>query len=1044
MKQKKYWTSEADLRQDPEYQKQQLKEFETDPIEDLLKENGSKPSRRDFLKVMGFSLSASAVLAACTKTPVKYALPYTNKPVDVTPGVANYYASTFFDGSEYSSILVKVREGRPIFIEGNPDSSITQGGLGARGNAAVLDLYDNFRLEKPMVDGNAANYDEATKKLGAILKNANGIRLVTGSILSPSTLQLIGEFADEYKGFQHVTYDADSASGIIVAHGEAFGRKALPRFRFDKAQMIVGINADFLGTWLSPVEYTKQYVANRTPSKGSVKMSRHVQLESTFTLTGAKADQRIPVKTSMEGAHVLALYNAVAAKAGQATFDGGKELPAKYENKLADELWASRGQALVVCGSNDANVQRLVIGINQMLGSYGTTIDNNADSLLRQGVEADFAQLIKDMESGSVDAVLFYDCNPVYNYANSAKLEAALKKVKTRVALVVSENETSKACNYLLPAAHWLESWGDAMPYKGFYSLQQPTIQNMYKGRQLQDLLLAWMGSDKSYRDYLQTYWKSQVFKTQNEIGSADKFWVAALEKGVYELGKPLTNGQAVVQEEKEEKKEETQDAAVVAAPVATPKAEEKKEAQAEAPAGLREVAEKVAADYRGQSGNIDLVLYQKVSIGTGVLANVPWLQEMPDPLTRATWDNYVLVSPKMAKDKGLESGDVVKVSAGNYSVTLPVLVQFGQQNETIAIAVGYGRTVVGKGGYKIGQNAWSAFMVKGDSRLNFRAGATLSKTDETYPLALSQTSLTAMERPIIRETTLKEFAEYTDELQKDRNILKSHLVNLYPTHDRPGHNWGMAVDLNKCTGCGACVIACQAENNIPVVGKEEVMRRRNLHWIRIDRYYGVQEGAESNAEKEVPGENPDVVFQPMMCQHCDNAPCENVCPVLATVHSSEGLNQQAYNRCFGTRYCANNCPYKVRRFNWLDYTNPENFQYNPIDNLGRMVLNPDVTVRARGVMEKCSFCVQRLQAGKLAAKMGERKLTDADVQTACAKSCPAGAIIFGDLNDKESAISKYYEDERTYFALEELKVLPSVAYKVVVRNRDEEKTAKA
>ncbi|MCE3007031.1 MAG: TAT-variant-translocated molybdopterin oxidoreductase [Bacteroidetes bacterium] len=1011
MKQKKYWTSEADLNLDPAEKKQQQKEFAVDPIEEMLQENG-RSSRRDFLKVMGFSIGASAVLAACSKSPVKYALPYTNKPAEVTPGVPNYYASTFFDGSEYSSVLVKVREGRPIFIEGNPDSSITQGSLGARGNAAVLDLYDGHRIQRPQTVTGAAGWDEADKLLKERFKDLSkqeaGVRLVTGSILSPSTLQLIAEFGSKQGNFKHISYDADSASGIILAHERHYGQRMLPRFRFDKAEMIVGINADFLGTWISPIEFTRQYVQHRTPSKDNVKMSRHVQIESTMTLTGANADQRLPIKPSMEGAHVLALHDALAALAGRTAYGGGQQLPGKYEEKLAAELWAQRAKALVVCGSNDAAVQQLVIAINQMLGSYGTTIDASSPSYLRQGVDTDFQALIQEMEQGKVGAVLFYDCNPAYTYAFPAQFASALKKVKTRVALTASENETSALCTYKLPTPHWLESWGDAQPYKGYYSLQQPTIPRLYDSRSFQDVLLTWMDSDKDYLAYLQNFWKSQLFYGQAEGLSADQFWVKSLEKGVFE------------------------------------QPNEKPATLTAVDADLAPVAAQVAADYAGKKGSLDVYLYRKIGIGAGVLANVPWLQELPDPITKATWDNYVAVSPKMASDKGLKTGDIVKLEVGRLAVKLPVLVQPGVQPETVAVAVGYGRTVVGKGGYKIGQNVWPATTLKAGQALSYATGAKLSATGDFEELALAQTSLTAMDRPIIHETTLSHFTEYTTELQHERSILKEHLVNLYPLHERGGHRWAMAIDLNKCTGCGSCVVACQAENNIPVVGKDEVRRRRELHWMRIDRYYSIKDENADFKDKEIPADQPDVVFQPMLCQHCDNAPCENVCPVLATVHSSEGLNQQAYNRCFGTRYCANNCPYKVRRFNWLDYTDPEKFTYNPVDNLGRMVLNPDVTVRARGVMEKCSFCAQRLQAGKLAAKMEQRKLTDADVQPACAKTCPAGAIVFGDLNDKESTISKYYEDERTYFALEEIKVLPSVAYKVVVRNRKEEETAKA
>ncbi|MBX3102519.1 MAG: TAT-variant-translocated molybdopterin oxidoreductase [Bacteroidetes bacterium] len=1026
MKSKKYWTQKEDLLDDPKFREQQQKEFAEDPFEAMLQDNGNS-SRRDFLRVFGFTLGASAVLAACSKTPVKYALPYTNKPADVNPSVPNYYASTFYDGSEYSSVLVKVREGRPIFVETNPSSSVTGGGLSARGAASVLDLYDGFRLKAPV--GAFKTWDDSLSGLSRTLKSISekggNIRIVTGTVLSPSTRQLIGEFADAYKGTRHVTYEAASASGILLAHEAEFGKRALPRYHFDKAQVIVGFNADFLGTWVSPVEFTKQYVTNRAPSKDNPKMSRHIQVESMMSLTGANADDRLPMKASMEGAHILELHDHIARKAGAAVFGGGKELPGNYLAKLATELWAAQGKSLVVSGSNDPQVQRLVVAINRMLQNYGQTLNINTPSYLRQGVDKEFQELVREMETGKVDAVFFYDCNPAYSYSLPVQFENALKKVPHSVAFVTAETETSRLCKAALPVNHWLESWGDAQPHAGHYSLIQPCISTLYDTRQFQDILLALVGREQNYYGYLQQYWKTTLFATQKEFASADKFWVKALERGVYEIGRPLAAEAA---------------AEVVVAPVeekVTPVA-----AADKAPdnSSLREVAATVAARYAGRGGDTDLYLYEKVGMGTGSQANIPWLQEMPDPITRATWDNYACVSYKIAKDLALETGDVVRIEGKGFNETLPVIVQPGVQAETVAVAVGYGRKVVGKAGMNIGKNAYPAGQVVADSFLGFATGVKISKVEgETYPLAITQTHGTVMDRPIIRETTLGNFLEYTKELQHERAVLKQHAVNLYPLHERAGHNWAMAIDLNKCTGCGACVVNCQSENNIPVVGKDEIRRGRELHWMRIDRYYS----ADAN-DPELAQENPEVVFQPMMCQHCDNAPCENVCPVLATVHSSEGLNQQAYNRCFGTRYCANNCPYKVRRFNWLDYTEPKNFVYNPVDNIGRMVLNPDVTVRARGVMEKCSFCVQRLQAGKLAAKADGRKLQDSDIQTACSKNCPAGAIVFGDVNDPDSAISKYYNDERTYFVLEELKVLPSVAYKVKVRNKVKEETAKA
>jgi molybdopterin-containing oxidoreductase family iron-sulfur binding subunit len=527
----------------------------------------------------------------------------------------------------------------------------------------------------------------------------------------------------------------------------------------------------------------------------------------------------------------------------------------------------------------------------------------------------------------------------------------------------------------VLPTHHPLESWGDFEPVKGKYSLAQPAIRNIYKTRQLEDILLKWNGNNVSYHEYLKNYWKENMYPNQNEYGDFRNFWVHTLQNGVYE-----------------------------------PESDEVKELSY-SDKGLRSsFADVKKASPKGTA----LLFYEKVGIGNGKYANNPWLQELPDPVTKATWDNYFCVSPSFAKENDLHNEQVIRING----IELPVLVQPGQADNTVAVAVGYGRTKTGKVADGVGKNVFPLMSSHKGHRQNYLANVSTEKTGQQHVIATTQTHHSMEGRDLVREASLDTFVKDPKSIKQ-----KKHDTTLYKKTEFEGHHWALVVDLNACTGCGACAIACQAENNVPVVGKDEVVKKRIMHWIRIDRYYKEDEG------------NPSVVHQPVMCQHCDNAPCENVCPVAATTHSNEGLNQMSYNRCIGTKYCINNCPYKVRRFNWYKYADNEEFDYNMNDDLGRMVLNPDVTVRSRGVVEKCSFCVQRIQENKEQAKLENRDLEDGEVTPACAQACPANALIFGDLNDPESRVSKLVESNRNYHLLEQLHTKPTVSYMTKIRN---------
>jgi len=1017
-----YWKGLDELHGEEAFEKQRYNEFaEKLPLGKVITEPemGLTANRRDFLKFMGFSVSA-ATLAACTTTPVKKVIPYIIKPIEIDPGVANYYATTCSGCAANCSLIVKTREGRPIKIEGNPESSFNRGGVCSVGQGTVLSLYDSGRMANPTKDKKDITWQDLDKevleKLKAVAASGGQIRILTGTVNSPSTLAVIKEFIAKYPTAKHVSYDAVSSSALIEANRQAFGKAVVPDYKIENAKMLVSFGADFLGTWISPVEYTKQYSAARKvdDKKG---MLYHVQFESTLTLSGSNADLRAVLAPSQYGDALISLHNKVAELAGRAKAgDSSLELMGNSIALTAKNLWANRGKSIVITDSNNIDHQLIVASINSMLGNIGTTIDLANPSFQRTGNDKDMIGLVNDMNDGKVAALFIWDTNPSYTYPDSKKFNDGVKKVGLTVSFGDRINETGEQVQFMAPDNHFLESWGDAEPKAGYMSLTQPTISPIFQTRQAQESLLAWMEKPMNYHDYIQNHWKENCFGKQTEHKTFDDFWVHTLELG-FMKGAPVT-------------------------------------ASAEsfgAAANLSTAAGRAKAAGTG----IEVILYEKVSIRDGKEANNPWLQEVPDPISKISWDNYALVSPKWAEEKGLNDEDVVEISANGYKVNLPIVRQPGQRYNTVAIAFGYGRTINKEAGKVVaevkGANAYPFAQISGDSIIYNGATATITGKGETYPLAFTQTHHHMEGRDLIRETTPSRM-EKGDFGQPEEEGGSAKMISLWQDYRFPGHHWGMAIDLNACTGCNACVVSCNAENNVAVVGKDEVRRRREMHWMRIDRYYafgdtekepkmhdGYKDIDALDKEKKIDYENVKVVFQPLTCQHCSNAPCETVCPVNAISHSSEGLNQQVYNRCVGTRYCANNCPYKVRRFNWFKYFENDKFDYTMTDPLARMVLNPDVVVRSRGVMEKCSFCVQRIQAGKLKAKTERRGLVDGDVKTACQQTCPANAIVFGDMNDPNSEISKLVVNKRGYGILTDLNVRPNITYMSKVRATPEQ-----
>ncbi len=1008
----KYWKGIEELDNSPEFAKNAFAEFpDFLPVKEGragLADDSSVAPRRDFLKLMGFGVAA-ATLAAC-ETPVHKAIPYLNKPEEVDPTVSNFYASTYFTGSDYNAVLVKNRDGRPIKLEGNPESPVTRGGLSARAQAAVLNLYDGARLQHFMAKGKQVDFEVVDRAVRAGLANPTGkVVLVSPTIISPSTKRAIAVMAGRTRNFEHVMYDVNSASGLLQANGGV-----LPAFDFGRANVIVSLGADFLGTWISPVEYSRQYITNRKVSTNKRTMSRHFQFETALSLTGSNADVRVAVKPSEMGTIALALYNAVNGGGSTAGLPAAAQ---KQVAQAAKELQANRGASLVVSGSNDPAIQAVVAALNQSLGNVGTTLSLTAPSYVRQGEDGRMTQFINDLKGGAVGAVIFYHANPVFNHPRGAEIEEALKGNKSALTISLNDrlDETGSLCQYQAPDHHWLESWNDYEPKRGALSLAQPAITPLFKTRQAQETFLRWAGSDESYYNFLKDGWRTVLggngFQTS---------WDKAVHDGVA-AGSALTTTAFTAQ-----------------------------------PLSIADATGRLSSGAKPGS-TIEAVLYEKVGIGEGgVEANNPFLQELPDPVSKATWGNYVAVPRKMAEEQKWQQGDVVKVTANGKSIELPVLVQPGQANGTVSIAVGYGRTKVGKVGDAVGANAFPLAQATANG-VQYYTTVTLTKTDATNPIAQTQTHHTIMDRhEVVQENTLAKYRENPKEVTEYERIAtpdgleKPNKVSLWQDYQYNDHHWGMAIDLNSCIGCGSCVIGCQTENNIAVVGKQQVINRREMHWMRIDRYYSSdhhedefeKEGKLTTyAKMEDPSDNPQVIFQPMMCQHCNHAPCETVCPVLATTHSSEGLNQMTYNRCVGTRYCANNCPYKVRRFNWFSYYSNEKFEDvngHMFTDLGRMVLNPDVTVRARGVMEKCSMCVQRIQLGKLEAKKQKRRPKDGEIVTACAQSCPTEAILFGDMRDPASRISQLLrreDGERAFHVLDSINVQPNITYLTKIRN---------
>jgi len=1019
---KTYWKNIDQL--DPEnvaVKKLEQNEFVSKLPEDFLSDEKtleeSSTSRRDFLKYVGFS-TAAATLAAC-EGPVIKSVPYVVQPEQIRPGIANYYATTIADGFDFGSILIKTREGRPIKVESNSEAP-TLGIANARIHASVLSLYDTMRLQGPEANGDEVSWDNFYLQTGAMLKalaaTNKEVVLITPTLASPTSHKIIGDFVTAFPNVKHVIYDAISSDDALNAYEKHYGIRGLADYDFSKAKTLIAIDADFLGDWQGG-GYAKGYAASKVPHKhhGKAEMLWHAQFESNMSLSGANADHRVPCSPGEQKNILAYIYDSLIGSSSSGTLSATLKEAA---DKAVSELKAAGPDGVIITGIEDETAQSIVLAINTLLKS--NAFQPESPKLIRQGNTVAAHKAFADIQSGAVKGLITIGVNPIFTTANGEALAEGIKKLEFSLAFASKKDETAAASQFVPAPPHYLESWGDYEMKAGHFALAQPTIRPLFDTQQFQDVLLKLSGQNTKYYDVIKAHWNESI------LGSSS--WSKALHDGYFSTDSSIENITADF-------------------------------------SGLNTASLRSAT-----SPEMSLVLYTKTGMGDGQQANNPWLQEFPDPITRVSWDNYLTISMADANRLGLVNtntangalnGSYANVTVGSKTIKVPVIVQPGQAKGTVGLSFGYGERMGLKPEMQTGVNAFGLY--EGSQKTQ---AVQIQVASGEHEFACVQLHNTLMGRgDIVKETTLEVFNTKDKKYwNATPQVSKNHIefdvtspeVDMWQEFDRSiGHHFNLSIDLNSCTGCGACVVACHAENNVPVVGKAEVRKSRDMHWLRIDRYYssatsfegdnqtkdaisGIGDSLSTFGEMEQASANPQIAFQPVMCQHCNHAPCETVCPVAASSHGRQGQNHMAYNRCVGTRYCANNCPYKVRRFNWFLYNKNDEFDYHMNNDLGRMVLNPDVVVRSRGVMEKCSMCIQMTQKTILDAKLKGEEIKDGTFQTACSNACTTGAMVFGDINDKESKVAALHEDDRMYHLLESVGTKPNVMYHVKVRNTDE------
>ncbi|MCL6494155.1 MAG: TAT-variant-translocated molybdopterin oxidoreductase [Ignavibacterium sp.] len=1003
-----YWRSFEELYRNEKTLEARHHEFADGVTDDFdPNENLSAISRRKFLALLGASAALAGV--ACSDYRDKGEIvPYNVKPEEIILGIPNYYASTCTACANSCGILIKTREGRPIKIDGNPEHPVNQGKICAKGQANILNLYDPERIQQPLKKTSTGfdtiEWNKSDKDIIAALSMAGSkeIAILTHTITSPTTVKVLDDFKVKFPSAKIYSYELFNSSNRNSAWLKCYGSGSFPLIKWNEAKVIVSLDSDFLGVEGNTVENKRLFAEGRDVNKKS--FSRLYVVESAMTLTGINADYRMRLKPENQFAFVMSLMNELNKKGVISTslsseynlesFVQKFNLDKEKVNHLVNDLASNKGKSIVYAGDLlPENVHIAVNILNDLLGNKTLYRNDSSEvNLINLSSLNELKELTDKISNGQVAAVIHLDCNPVYHFPNDLNYKNLLSKVPTVVTLTERMNETAQFSNYVLPINHNFESWGDAKTRTGLISLQQPVIAPLHNTRQKEAILLTWIStnpetySETLYHDYLKNNWETNIYPTLKSKIDFKQLWFGALHDGFV-----LTNDST-------------------------------------SSVGSVNLAALNASISNVESNGMTLILRESYQVGDGRFANNGWLQELPHPVSKITWDNYAALSHNTAKSLNLENDDLVEVSVDGRKLTLPVFIQAGNADDTITIELGYGREFSGIVASGVGFNANSLLSSKPGLSNWIYTNASITKAGGKYPLASSQEHHAFdnpriqdlhIKRHIIQEGTVALYEKKPDFIQEHR---PKELESVYTPFQYNEMKWGMAIDLNKCLGCGDCVVACNVENNVPVVGKDQVLKSREMQWLRIDRYYSGSP------------DDPRVSVQPMLCQHCDQAPCENVCPVVATTHSPDGLNQMVYNRCVGTRYCSNNCPYKVRRFNFFNFRDHFRDGYQESSIL-TLMFNPEVTVRSRGVMEKCTFCVQRIEEARSEATRRGTPIKGTDVKTACQEACPTNAIQFGDINSKDSEFYKYRTHELGYYVLEELNVRPNVTYIAKLRN---------
>jgi len=1008
-----YWRSFEELYADQKFLAEKNNEFK-DGASDVPDTDKMSPiTRRKFLALMG----ASAAIAgtACSDYHDKGEIvPYNDKPEEITVGKANHYASTCAGCASACGILIKTREGRPIKIDGNPDHPVSKGKICSQGQASIMGLYDPDRLKSPKRKIGRrfedAGWQEVDEEIVLALSTVGGreIAIITKEIVSPTQNEVLKDFIKEYPTTQVYSFEQFNDSLRDRAWQKCYGSSSFPIIKWNETEVVVSLDADFLGAGSNRVENTLLFTEHKDFI--NKKFNRLYSVESNLSLTGMNADYRLKLRPDVQYSFVMAIINTlqkknvISSSIDASAFNLGKlavdfGLSEKTLYHLINDLSMNKGKAVIYAGDHlPENVHIAVNLLNEELGNT-RIYDAQQSKVSVRNLSSfnEFKRLIQKMNAGAVGVVIHFDSNPVYNLPADLNYAAALQNVDEVITLTEVESESSAMSNHALPIHNSYEAWGDAKTRTGFYALQQPVIAPLFSTRQKESILLTWIYGDSNsyketiYHEYLMSNWKRNIYPDLNSKIAFEPLWYSALHDGIARSN-DVSNG-------------------------------------------IEDFNYTVTAELKydeAKSDTITVQIKESYSLRDGRFANNGWLQESPHPVSKVTWDNYAAISTTTAKQLSVKNDDVIEINVNDRTLAIPVFVQPGHADNSITIETGYGRIKSGSVADGAGFNANAIFCSSSVLTPWLYEGATVKKLSGSYKLVVAQTIYDFTEedkknlpekRGIIREGTVEQYLKEPNFLgPKEDEILAS--VNPPVPYD--GVKWGMSIDLNKCLGCSECFTACNVENNIPVVGKEQVDNGREMHWLRIDRYYSGT------------AEDPKVSTQPMLCQHCDQAPCENVCPVAATTHSTDGLNQMVYNRCVGTRYCSNNCPYKIRRFNFFNFRDSfkDSYQESPVFAL---LHNPEVTVRSRGVMEKCTFCIQRIAEARSDATRDGREIKGSDVRTACQEACITNAINFGDINDSNGEFYKYRNHELGYYVLEELNVIPNVTYLAKLRNTHSE-----